>query len=799
MVAKRHRYHPVRDLVDNVQIIKIAELGGGQDAPFEGAFANLAHAFLRDKAPKLLQYELGFQLLEKSQDSTRSVGVFGFKVGSQTLLAPVFFLNGDLKGHELLYLKSQDAFVPLKENWINELLSKKPSAIGEGVDRNVSRLGVTYPSLYQLSRSPYKSASAEEKGGLPGHWLDEFLPDIGHFVTKTANQDPKYDDLPDLPTFLKEAGAPAARAFLGLCEAVPTLWNATERFYGEGAAEKMVRDAFASGTKAASAVGAALGRPSWPGEYLRDRPAADPRSLVKVARAKEVMTAEGPAVRDLSDDEKDSLLKGRYVVRDHRGDGDVTHAFDATTTLRLQNPTESGIYQVLVKPDEFRNCLVVMAPIAGKGRRDFCVLVDLETKKYKNIHPSRVFVKGEANGDSWNEWFDKLPEATKGGEGVRLLLSRSGQGTCPLEVVERRGGSAAGDASRVFRVHYFCHAGEGGHGLFVRQPEPDYAYGYHEEDGKTYLRFTGQAGRQMISRFNGELQVPDGTKVVSLKGDYDCCEAGSESPPLQPGSLADLQVLIQNHTHPLTIFTDGHSYKVNGGKSIDKEACVLELVVEHGLRQKAASAMVSAADADPRRNVLFRMVYSPAYVPSAVKKANPTANLINGAPGSPGFLEPIRGSELTMSGAVPTQMSMDTFQPVPDMSANKTDRTKYDPRIQPDHTALRNVHEAARTGQKEVFDTAVLGGLLKTVKDDSMVDRYFGVMMKCLDRLGRILFNFYWHQDAFADRYGKADIGAMEDSLRNTFESLGDLLLDLKARKVGGFADDGIVPERDDD
>jgi hypothetical protein len=182
-----------------------------------------------------------------------------------------------------------------------------------------------------------------------------------------------------------------------------------------------------------------------------------------------------------------------------------------------------------------------------------------------------------------------------------------------------------------------------------------------------------------------------------------------------------------------------------------------------------------------------------------VKKANPTANLINGAPGSPGFLEPIRGSELTMSGAVPTQMSMDTFQPVPDMSANKTDRTKYDPRIQPDHTALRNVHEAARTGQKEVFDTAVLGGLLKTVKDDSMVDRYFGVMMKCLDRLGRILFNFYWHQDAFADRYGKADIGAMEDSLRNTFESLGDLLLDLKARKVGGFADDGIVPERDDD
>ena len=50
---------------------KTAELGGeGNDIPFEQAFSNLAHAYLRDKAPSLLDYEVGFQLLERNQDNT---------------------------------------------------------------------------------------------------------------------------------------------------------------------------------------------------------------------------------------------------------------------------------------------------------------------------------------------------------------------------------------------------------------------------------------------------------------------------------------------------------------------------------------------------------------------------------------------------------------------------------------------------------------------------------------------------------------------------------------------------------
>jgi hypothetical protein len=121
---------------------KQADFGGkGDSASFEQAFSNLAHAYLRDSAPKLLDHEIGFQLLDRDRENTKAIGVFAFKVGSNWLYAPVFFLNGDLKGHELLYIKNQDMFVPLKENWINYLVNRKPNILGSAVARNISQLG----------------------------------------------------------------------------------------------------------------------------------------------------------------------------------------------------------------------------------------------------------------------------------------------------------------------------------------------------------------------------------------------------------------------------------------------------------------------------------------------------------------------------------------------------------------------------------------------------------------------------------------------------------------------------------
>ena len=106
----------VEGTMDTKTMQKNANLGGsGGETEFEQAFSSLAYSYLRDKAPRLLDNMVGFQLVERNEDNTKAVGVFGINIDKQWLYAPVFFLNGDLKGHELLYVKSNDSFVPMKD------------------------------------------------------------------------------------------------------------------------------------------------------------------------------------------------------------------------------------------------------------------------------------------------------------------------------------------------------------------------------------------------------------------------------------------------------------------------------------------------------------------------------------------------------------------------------------------------------------------------------------------------------------------------------------------------------------
>lgn len=157
----------VLDLLSNsMNLEKWADIGGEQESGFEQAFSSLAYSYLTDKAPRLLDYCVGFQLVDRNEDNTKAMGVFGFKIGKQWLYAPVFFLNGDLKGHELLYIKNQDLFVPMKENWVNYIMSRKPHLLGEGSPRDVFQLGGLSPNIERLTYPPSNAKYGADKSAM---------------------------------------------------------------------------------------------------------------------------------------------------------------------------------------------------------------------------------------------------------------------------------------------------------------------------------------------------------------------------------------------------------------------------------------------------------------------------------------------------------------------------------------------------------------------------------------------------------------------------------------------------------
>jgi hypothetical protein len=101
-----------------------------------------------------------------------------------------------------------------------------------------------------------------------------------------------------------------------------------------------------------------------------------------------------------------------------------------------------------------------------------------------------------------------------------------------------------------------------------------------------------------------------------------------------------------------------------------------------------------------------------------------------------------------------------------------------------DEEARRLAEDAAKAGQRHVFDQAAIGGLTKVYDTASVVDSYIPDFMDTIDRLGRILFLFYWKHEDFNQRYGSDDVVQMEDALRNVFKQLGELTLQLKEKSV---------------
>lgn len=1041
---------------------KLAELGGdGKDTQFEQAFSNLAHAFLKDKAPSLLDYEVGFQLMERNEDNTKAVGLFGFKVGSQWLYAPCFFLSGDLKGHELLYIKNQDQFVPLKENWLNHLLQKRPNVLGREVEPNLSRLGVMSPDLQAFSRSPQKFAAHTKVGGVSVP--TELVPGMSafaHFARTSPYTDPKYKDLSDVPAFLKKEGRAVIVSLIQDLQAFPKLAAAFERFYGglgciaEAIKEAKAREArltdvlekegllqlefgqmvpdqrgqapsqrnggvMSSGNAAFSSIDHLIRRPAWTmagQQFYKD--AADPTSPLSTAPPPRPVAPPAPAVapmpkpvapaapkprfaptpgsvlgtpaappapgiapappspygagapqsqgwagtgtpteemapsapprgrfgramdgangwldqkakwlpaglpggratsamlgvggiaglmslmaakRKRSRDERlaammakesgaqqfqrrgsdgpftqlvgstqfgkkpkkgvftdmtDNLPTGASVVekkgalaiitmetvsqtgileaigdedkakvklegvafKDERPEHSV--AYEVQGPLKLSTPHETGIYHVLTQPGTFEKCLVVIGPQGPRGAADFATVFAVAgDKKWLNIHPAHLWCKvDEVSPEAYRKWLDGLEkpgELKASYTAVYMLVGPNGDCTLPFEVRKAIGGD---DAVSSYKVSFRDWASKSRPGNLPRVADRYSSGGYGDmccgPSGGETINITNKEGGRIRTMGDG-VYVPADYKLVTLKPDSDKDDDrprgwsgyGSDPEPLNPGSMVDVTKAIYEKTAELRLNSGGSVVDVNG-YPMHPDYVVCHLVRDWALTEKQARDLVKIAREERRLKCRVKLAAGLPPDPTAYHVAwlrDVEAFLKEAAPGDP--MDPMMagmssappmppaptGMEPTLTGGVNAQYPQQETIPAAPMDPAMGNQPAMDPRMPPDPQTMQVGMQAAQTGQKEVFDTAMVGSLLKAVRDDTMVDRHLGDLMKGLDRIGRILFSFYWHGEEFQERYGKKDMPELEDSLRNAFEQLGDVVLFLKQKTVEPFPEE---------
>lgn len=822
-MSKRPSLDELRQACLRFDRTKRASIGGEQEQGFEQAFSSLAYAYIKDKAPRLLDHVVGFQLVDRNEDNTKAVGVFGFQVGNTWIYAPVFFLNGDLKGHELLYIKNQDSFVPMKENWVNYLVARKPHILGERSPQDTFQMGGLSPSLERLSNPPERGKYASDR--VRPHlteWARGVMPMIAACATKQARflyrgaegkrklnlgkvasapfRAAFAEGAPDLQGFLS-ANVNIARGAHQVARRLPGIKLAFDKFYGRGFFQQLAQQIKKASQRVdligeinADAVKAARDRVArnnfaYRGSLIADEPMPlHPSTKVAIVTSDDVSKVKNTP--ELTDDEKATALQHGYLVKDERTGEEVSKAYDTQVEQRLVNPHETGLYQILEKPGTFDRMLAISHPHSNSGRKDMLTIVRIDddgAKAWVNAHRTGIF-SNQNDVDhraDYEKWFEDVSSASLEKGGLYIAVGKNGDGSVPFEVRESYGdGAYKVDFKERLKYTY-----ERTTSMPPLAEQSEYHDWVSPWGAKLIVDPMGRAGTAIRS-VQGELYIPEDFKFFKLKSppkpkktddslicEPVCCDdAESEEKPIHPGKLEDIQILFTEKTAHLKLYHQGSETWIKTAGSNERHQgnkALFELIARHGFTEKAAKAML--AKASLKRVATFRVKYAYGY---------PFAETAGPGPGAPAFPGAEMGSEAVGYQAYPAMYPQQEFTEVDGLQAGLTDPSVYDPFMMPDQQTMQMAQEAGQTGQKEVFDTAMISGMLKAVRQDSLVDRYLGDLMKALDKLGRILFMFYWHGEEFEDRYGKQDLPELEDSLRNAFEVLGDVVLFLKEKTI---------------
>lgn len=115
----------------------------------------------------------------------------------------------------------------------------------------------------------------------------------------------------------------------------------------------------------------------------------------------------------------------------------------------------------------------------------------------------------------------------------------------------------------------------------------------------------------------------------------------------------------------------------------------------------------------------------------------------------------------------------------PDQDWRDNDQANWD-RIQPKEVDL--LERALQSGHNPVFDSAMVGVLLRSSRASAQVAQWLPDLVNALDTKCRLLLLFYWHNDDFAQDYGKDELAEFEDTLLDSIKRDGQLVLFLKQK-----------------
>ena len=776
-------------LLDADDSVKTAGIESPDQTQGEMDFSRIAFAFLRDRAPGLLPHLVGFENVEREDDGSRAVGLFGFAVDQSFYYVPVFFLNNQIKGMDLLYSKNENLFVPLREAWVNRVVNRKSVALGQPGGR-MDKMQFSTPD-FRFIRYPPVGGPSDASQLKVSHVKADLEGAYEWMQMTTANALGEDPAMGDALLKLAEATIEGRRDFdKGHSE----LHRFLSDFGGPEAADRLIE--WTHNIEFAKSASAFHNMESLLESCFSEK-------FMKRAEAPIIEVCD--AVRaDMTAEDRQLLLRDGFRIMDKRAADDKSVAYAVDMRSSVYNPDHAGKYNIVLAGGVEKD-LFVLKPSVGKLKPSLTIVYDPKKGRAFTCTNDSVFATGDVPEadkgleevfskakDAWGMTTTVKPisgeEDSKNRDTKYILVNALGKCTPPFSVENYE---TKGDLGR-FAIDWF------------REPMYRDALGHQtindENDWNNDDTLVLEDSEGQPRRVGNTLIVPAKSwKILEVStrrsklyvegtGCGAPCAAGGDSdsktkdpdPGFIPATYAEARESLMKHgCHDITVGCDdgfAYSIRVDDGTPdanlSRKEACV-RLVRDIGLSDvDARSMMKEACDSyKSRRFVKFAQVSMPP-PPEQTYAADPQLGIE--------MQQPIYAAVKGQTMSQPPKPGMNIG---PGSGVNIGGEGQTQSGGMPDDAA-QLAQQAAQTGQKNVFDHAVIGGLAKTYDSGAQIDQFMPDLMKSLDRLGRILFLFYWKNDEFSERYGDQDMQAMEDNLRGVFRNYGDLILKLKQKTI---------------
>lgn len=309
-----------------------APSGDEETKLFEEGLSQMAYNVLVSKFPDLIQNVVTFKILETDIENGAGAGAFVVQHDNETLYIPVVMADNQIKPLDMFYHKGLNVFLPLNNDWLDEVSQLTLDETGEALDapkslrRNVDTRNIMIPP----TTGRYAYAAARNEPLTDAVIEADLYRMLEHTVKEAAHTEPR------LVQFLTAAPETVKEAFYNVLKSRPRLAASVATLYGldniAGALET---------TKTASATS-----PKGGALFVADKD-------TPATKFKEVWGDKAPEAYQ-------GVLLNGYAAKDNRVNTDS--AVQIQGEDKLKTPSDTGFYRVFTSDGKKQTAFILHNP-----------------------------------------------------------------------------------------------------------------------------------------------------------------------------------------------------------------------------------------------------------------------------------------------------------------------------------------------------------------------------------------------------------------------------------------------------